>query len=764
MSNKLSYLFSLALILAFAGFASAELLINPGFEDGEDSWATWGGGSGSAGGYFYDSSYHADVMEDGTAHSGDRYMESLLQDRAGWWWSGMWVMQNHPVTAGKTYQLSGWVRDGAADGDSSLIEDDLRLTWEWRIQAPDGPTGPRYDEIDPDEDGDTGEHRNNTPFDLTGEWTYVSDIQVAPETAEGVTVGFLVSAGVTLDVDDASFIELGLKSLAPAPANNEDDVCQRPILSWTPGSYADMSDVYFGTDLNEVRDANTTVDPTGVYKGRQSASEYAIAETLDFGATYYWRVDGIQSVPEFEIGLGDVWQFTVEPFAYPIDAVTATASVSNDPDAFVENIVNGSGLDANDMHSMNQAEMWLTEMTDALPTIQFEFDDVYRLHEMWVWNFNISVEMAVGMGVKDVKISTSLEGDTWTELPDAQFAQGASDAAYAANTIIDFNDAYAQYVKIEVLNNWGGLVKKYGLSEVRFLHRPFKARQPEPADMSTDVSIEALLSWRPGRSVASHQVYFSTDEQAVLDGSAPMSELPASELCQPSSVPDTLNFGQTYFWRVDEVNEAEAIGALPGAVWSFTAADHRVVDDMESYGNSIDLGQPGSRIWYAWTDGMGWTEPAPGNPGNGTGAAVGNWPAPIAETSIVHGGNQSMPFYYDNTGSLNNARVSEATISTSGLPIGTDWAKGGATSLSIWFYGAANNIVTANDQMYVKLNNVKIPFTGSADALADETWHEWPIDLSGVDLTNISTMTIGFGTGTNTGGTGVVYFDDIALR
>ncbi len=74
MSNKLSFLICFALIMALAGSIQAEILINPGFEDGLDSWAFWGGGSGSgAGGYFWDSSYGSAVREDGTAHGGDKY-------------------------------------------------------------------------------------------------------------------------------------------------------------------------------------------------------------------------------------------------------------------------------------------------------------------------------------------------------------------------------------------------------------------------------------------------------------------------------------------------------------------------------------------------------------------------------------------------------------------------------------------------------------------------------------------------------------------
>ena len=47
-------------------------------------------------------------------------------------------------------------------------------------------------------------------------------------------------------------------------------------------------------------------------------------------------------------------------------------------------------------------------------------------------------------------------------------------------------------------------------------------------------------------------------------------------------------------------------------------------------------------------------------------------------------------------------------------------------------------------------------------------WNEWVIDLqafAGVDLTNVNTITIGFGTENSltAGGTGTMYFDDIRL-
>ena len=204
MCKKFIYLTSFVLVLALAGFAQAELLVNSDFEAGLGSWKTWGGGSGSgAGGWFYNYDTHAAVMEDGTAHSGDKYVEVSIADLEGSWWAVMLVFQEHPVTEGQTYQISAWFRDGDADGAPSLVEGGGMLQWEWRDAAPVG-------------DPNTSERGNlieggrvTHSFDLTEEWTYVSATEVAPPGAKGATIIFGTTwGGITLDVDDTSYIEV----------------------------------------------------------------------------------------------------------------------------------------------------------------------------------------------------------------------------------------------------------------------------------------------------------------------------------------------------------------------------------------------------------------------------------------------------------------------------------------------------------------------------------------------------------------------------
>ena len=61
--------------------------------------------------------------------------------------------------------------------------------------------------------------------------------------------------------------------------------------------------------------------------------------------------------------------------------------------------------------------MWLSNAAGPQPTwIQFEFDKVHILHEMWVWNSNTSFETAIGYGFKDVTIEYSLDGVDYTTL------------------------------------------------------------------------------------------------------------------------------------------------------------------------------------------------------------------------------------------------------------------------------------------------------------------------------------------------------------
>jgi hypothetical protein len=464
----------------------------------------------------------------------------------------------------------------------------------------------------------------------------------------------------------------------PSPADKATDVWRDAVLIWSPGGSVAAHNIYVGTSLENVTAAEGGGSPNVLASLNQDANSYDPPGHLELGQTYYWRVDEVNGAPDFTVHKGAVWSFTVEPFAREIGNIIATAS-SSDVGGGPESTINGSGLDGNLLHSTGDKTMWLSGKNAPQPTwIQYEFDRVYKLHEMWVWNYNMSIESSFGLGFKAVAVEYSINGVDWTALGDSEFAQGSSADGYAHNTTVNFQDVAARYVRLTAKSNWGGFVTQYGLSEVKFFYIPVQASVPSPASGQTGVSPDALLNWRAGREAASHEVYFSVDEQAVVDGTALV-----GTVSQCSYDPASLNVevGKTYYWKVVEANQVETPSAWESDVWSFSTREYIVIDDFESYTNDSP-----NRVFQAWIDGWGFSEDTffpDGNPGNGTGSMVGYDPeaGDIMETTIIHGGKQAMPVEYNNVNQPYYSEV-ERTWQTP-----QNWTVNGADTLQVWFRG-----------------------------------------------------------------------------
>jgi len=513
----------------------------------------------------------------------------------------------------------------------------------------------------------------------------------------------------------------------PYPAHEATDVPRDVVLSWTPGEFAATHDVYFGTSFDDVNQAVRAAAAGLLVSQSQTATTYAPTDRLDFETTYYWRIDEVNAAPDNTIFRGEVWSFTTEPLAYPIPAVIATSNGISEEDIGPENTVNGSGLNADDQHSTVSDDMWLASPPEGQALwIQYEFDRVYKLHELLVWNYNVQFEIILGFGLKGVTVEYSENGADWAVLGDVEFAKATATPTYTANTAVDLGGVPAKYVRLTVNSGWG-MMGQYGLSEVRFMYIPAQAREPQPADGATEVEPGTVLSWRAGREAVSHEVYLGTDPDALTL---------AGTVDAPSFDPGELNLGAAYYWRIDEVNEAEAVTTWAGPLWSFATQDYIVVDDFESYTDDIDAGEA---IFDTWVD--GWV--------NDTGMTVGYLSAPFAEQTIVHSGNQSMPLFYDNTA---------AAVSETEFALDQDWTLYGIRSLSLYFHGAAGN----TGQLYVKINNAKVPYDGAAGDIAEAMWIPWNIDLSAVggNLGSVTSLTIGI---EGAGATGTLYIDDIRL-
>ncbi len=516
----------------------------------------------------------------------------------------------------------------------------------------------------------------------------------------------------------------------PVPADKATDVPRDSVLSWTAGPFAGAHDVYLGTTFTDVNTASRT-DAKGVLAGKgQADATFDPPGSLAYGQTYYWRIDEVNKTADATIFKGGVWSFTVEPYGYPVKPAKATASsfqVGMGP----EKTIDGSGL-TGDLHGTDSTTMWMS--AGAQPNwIQYEFDKVYKLNDLKVWNSNQLIEGFLGFGAKSVKIETSTDGTTWTALANVpEFAKAPGMPAYAANTTVNFGGIEAKFVKLTISANWGGMAPQTGLAEVRFTYIPVQAFGPQPATAATGVSVDTALNWRPGRMASSHQVYIGTDPNAVAKGT-----VAAKTATDHSYTPDPLNLGTAYYWKVDEVNTV----TYPGEVWSFTTAAYGVVDDFESYTDKA-----GQEVFSTWPDGFD-------NPAK-NGAVVGlatSANGTYCDTTIFHGGKASMPIAYDNT----KAPLSEATRT---FATAQDWTASGVKSLSLWFRGAAGN--TGN--LYLKINSTKVAYDGAANDVAQSMWLPWNVDLSkvGVDLKKVTSLTIGI---EGAGSKGTLNIDDIRL-
>jgi hypothetical protein len=337
------------------------------------------------------------------------------------------------------------------------------------------------------------------------------------------------------------------------------------------------------------------------------------------------------------------------------------------------------------------------------------------------------------------KLHTIYMGTSFDEVNDAAGGAPQGTATYSPGPLELEKVYYWRVDEFDAVETYKG--------DIWAFTTPGAVGNPQPANSAVDVQMISTLSWTPADNAASHELYFGTDEDAIKNATTASPEyIGPKALGSESYDPGKLAMNATYHWRVDEVYPAETI---KGLVWSFTTADFILVDDFESY-NDIDPPDPNSnRIFDIWIDGYGTTD---------NGALVGNDMPPYAEQSIIHGGTQSMIYFYDNAN-----KTSEATLT---LVYPRDWTEEGVTKLLLWFRGAS---VNAADSMFIALNgNAVVPHSDPA-VTQMSGWHKWVIDLTefaGVDLTNVNTITIGVGTKGSPaadGGQGTMYFDDIRL-
>ncbi|MFH1716723.1 MAG: hypothetical protein ABIF19_05185 [Planctomycetota bacterium] len=237
---------------------------------------------------------------------------------------------------------------------------------------------------------------------------------------------------------------------------------------------------------------------------------------------------------------------------------------------------------------------------------------------------------------------------------------------------------------------------------------------PSPADGATDVSVDTSLSWI--------EAAFATGREVWLGKPGAMEKIEPAPAGTTVSV-GPLDFNQTYEWRVDQTGPS---GTVTGHTWSFTTAGCRTVEDFESYADD-------AAIRAAWVDNIGeagvdYVFLAADNQGN--------------NSMRLEFQNQYPPYFTEATRTFDSAQ---------------DFTAQGVQTLSLSFVGEEENV---EHPMYLTLEdaagqNLKVehPYTWACES---ELWREWNIALeqfsaAGVDLTNIKKITIGLGSGADSG-------------
>lgn len=465
-----------------------------------------------------------------------------------------------------------------------------------------------------------------------------------------------------------SFFVPPLKAYDPSPTSGSAVVATDTDLTWRKGMSAMLHTVYFGTDPDIVANA--------IAGGIPAAVTTFAPPALDPETTYYWRVD------ELDTGggthKGDLWSFTTAPEGLgqivmqrwegisgtALSALTGNANYPNNP-TVTENLTSFI-WDVTDLNTYGARIFgWVYAPATGDYTFRLATDDNGQL-----W------------------LSTDDDPENLVQIASVSGYSGVNEfGKFAAQTSAPVHLVAGEKYYIQALwkegsggdhchVQWSGpVIGDFATIAGKYLSpfAPLAAYGPNPSRNATDISQTPTMTWIPGIKAVTHQIYLGTDPDAVANatpasplykGSKPL----GSELYEPGE----LLWDTTYYWRIDEVNTLEIDSPWKGKVWSFTTRDYFVLDDFEDYNNFTP-----DRVFETWADGWGTTN---------NGSIVGH-PDPdfvanetFIETGTIHGGRQSMPFYFDN-----NMKYSEATRTLAG-PY-RNWTQHDLKSLSLWYYG-----------------------------------------------------------------------------
>ena len=269
------------------------------------------------------------------------------------------------------------------------------------------------------------------------------------------------------------------------------------------------------------------------------------------------------------------------------------------------------------------------------------------------------------------------------------------------------------------------------------------AALPGPADGEQELAIDTALNWVAGGWARWHDVYIGTDESAVRDATDPNTPPGRGRVAKAQLAFGMLGLQTTYYWRVDEVNGAEADSPWRGEVWSFTTAGCVEKENFESYDDSEALQAAVLAVSGGWVE--------------------------LSTVEYAEGEKSMQMDYYNKS----NFKYSEAQIA---FDEAQNWTLG-FERLELSFRGTAGN---GADRIYAVLDDAwggraAVVHPGDFEDLRAEQWQRWIVDLEEfsaepgsqqLDLKAVTKLAVGVGDRNSqrpSGSAGTIYFDDIAV-
>ncbi|MCD6392834.1 MAG: DUF5010 domain-containing protein [Planctomycetes bacterium] len=220
-----------------------------------------------------------------------------------------------------------------------------------------------------------------------------------------------------------------------------------------------------------------------------------------------------------------------------------------------------------------------------------------------------------------------------------EYEDNVTTGKYALSELVDGTTYYWRIDEVYGSGKYPSKTWKFTVSN------PY-AKIAAPADGTSDIAIDSAVTWFAGENAVSHDVYFSTDYNAVLNGQ--VSAYKGNQSSTSYDLPGDMAYNTTYHWRIDEVTGS---GTYPGPVWDFTTeigasvvvnsgADILAIDQVTLNGEVTDIKAETPTVTVYWGDNDGGTNTGNWDAGVNLGAQSGTF------STTLSGLNLGTTYYY----------------------------------------------------------------------------------------------------------------------